>query len=253
MSGGVRPFPVRVAPEVRVARAEAEAGRIQAVRASGAVPEGCGPVPAAPARGAVERVRMREIVPGSAGSVRPAGHWEPGEDRPRDTLRVADVFSVMLARARAAHDAAGAAAGGGTPWQAPFTSGQIAVARRYRWLVERRDAGGMRGISLETRSGGGSPGGADGFLAARLDEAAEIAAMERRVGTGAALAIRRLRPSQRGSRATIPDMGLVAAVCLRQRSIGQVLSDYGWVRSSSNREAARQALAGALDRMIGWR
>ena len=77
--------------------------------------------------------------------------------------------------------------------------------------------------------------------------------MHRQIGTGVAMSVRRVRPSQRGEgRAkNIPNRALVDAVCLGQQTLGAVLKEWGWCNDGHHRKALRAALVAALDRMQG--
>lgn len=210
-----------------------EGERLAVVKAMAAPPDECGDqMPVAPARGRLIAFEAKRMERTTAGNLREVSDgW---------AARVGDVFDLMEARRPKAQRREGAL----------FTASQIEVARDYRALVERLDASGMRGMSLETmRSGAG--GGADGFIAAVLDDAARLRAMQRRIGDGAAMAVRRIRPSARGadSRFAIRDRYLVDAVCLKQLSIVQVLGACGWSTGPCNRRALVQALGAALERM----
>lgn len=220
------------------ARLAAEAARVAAVMRSATPPAVCGPdIPVAPARGPLRLVTPVELVPGSEVRVRPSGYCGPGEAAARAGVILADVFDRMALTARESDG------------PEPFTAGQVAAARRYRDLVERHEAGGVRCSSLEARSGGSGNGG--DVADARLAEAREIEAMQRRVGAGAALVVRRVRPSARGgaARGIITDRALVDQVCLGGRTLSEVLRSHGWSCKGQHREALRTALAGALDRM----
>lgn len=225
----------------RGARAEAfaaldEAARVSFVRGFGAAPEACGPeVPNAPARGAVRLVDFRAAYPvGSGGDVafKPAGFMG------RRTMTVADVFDTMAAQAARKRRAFG------------LTASQVAMARTYRGLVERHAAGAVRCSSIEAMPSGGR-GDAAGFTDARLESARRIDRLRRRVGSGCGLAVRRVRPSDRGARSSIPDLDLVNRVCLADQDISAVLRAYGWSVKGQTVQAATAALALALDRMIG--
>ncbi len=49
-----------------------------------------------------------------------------------------------------------------------------------------------------------------------------------RVGTGTAMAVRKIRPPKRGSRVKITDRRLVDMVCLEDKPISAVLRAHGW-------------------------
>lgn len=205
-----------------------------------APPEACGPeIPAAPARGACRVFTMRQVRPGTRNTIEDTGYQGPGEVQPRKAVCAADVFDRMEARARAAKK------------PAPFTPGQIAVARLYRTLVERHGAGAIKLSSLEGRTGG-SGRGVD-VTDLRLDEARKIAVLRRRIGDGAAMVVRRVRPSARGAGASvILDRRLVDAVCLEDMDLGAVLAAHGWSKQGCRLEMLRAALGASLDRMQGY-
>lgn len=193
--------------------------------------------PVAPARGAKQLVAEYELLPG--GTRRYLGsHWVD-----------ADVFTSMCRDAYIRHVKA---AGNDAAFCEPFTPGQMAVARRYRDLAERHAAGGMKCASLEARGGGGSGQGGD-FMDAYLAEGRELSMIQRRIGTGQAMALRRIRPSVRGSKAAIMDRRLVDMVCIEGADLSAVLRAHGWSVDGKNRSVLRVALAAALDRMQGYR
>jgi hypothetical protein len=207
--------------------------RLAVVKAVAAPPEVCGDqMPVAPGRGPLIAFEAKRMEVTTAGNLREVSDgW---------AARVGDVFDLMESRRPKAQRRAGPL----------FHPSLVEVARDYRALVEKLAASGMRGMSLETmRSGAG--GGTDGFLAAVMDDAARLRAMRRRIGAGVAIEVRRVRPSARGgdSRRGIRDRYLVDEVCLRQRSIVQVLAACGWSHSPSNCKALALALAAALERM----
>jgi hypothetical protein len=210
--------------------------RLAEVRALGFVPAEVGPeIPTAPARGPVRMVDMMASYPkGDDGlEVKPAGFLG------RKTLRLADSFDVMAAKA-ARHKK-----------PAPFTSAQVAMGRFYRDLVERHESAGVKCSSLESlsqRSGGGS--GSD-YMDAVLRDRDQIGALRKRIGVGSAMVVRRIRPSGRGSRTSITDRRLVDIVCLEDGTITDVLRTHGWANDAKLRVALCKALAEVLDRMMG--
>lgn len=223
--------------DVKASYADQERLRLAAILAAAAVPAECGGrIIAAPARGAFKVEPQTQLLPQGADDWAQAdagfAGWRP--------IRAVDVFDVML-RAAVRADL-----------PAPFTPGQVAIGRRYRDLTEKHAAGGIKCSDLIGRVGGGSGGD---FMDVFLAEGAELAAMQRRVGTGAALSVRRVRPSVRGGagRRNIPDRALVDMVCLGGRGVGDVLRAHGWAVKGDTRKAVTEALCGALDRMIGYR
>lgn len=227
-----------------VFRARMEQAEIAGIKAAAAIPARCGPeIAAAPARGGFVVFTPREMVPGSTQRQRHAGFAG------RDTLRHADVFDRMEADARRRHKAAGGADAG---FVAPFGHGQVAIARRYRDLVERHAGAGFRCASVEAGHGGGAGGE---FIDAFVAEGIEIERIRQRIGRGVAMQLRRVRLSARGrrSRGLISDRALVDRVCLSDETPSAVLRAFGWEPKGPAREALRQALAAALDRMQGYR
>ena len=212
-----------------------EQKRISLVMGLAAVPHDCGPeIPVAPARGVFRKVHTRAMYPsGKDGYVlKDAGHMG------RATMVVADIFDVMAAQAARRRA------------PAPFRPDQVEMARRYRNLVEKHNASGVGCSSVEAVRGGGSSGGTS-FMDALLSDAHRIRVWRARVGTGAALAVRRIRPSDRGTRRTILDIDMVDMVCIEDCSLDKVLARHGWCINGKTRAALREAMSGALDRMLG--
>lgn len=221
---------------MREARA-VEAARLRAVLDRAVPPPAMAAAPVAPARGPMQLVVDRVDTDN--------GYYLHSEVSL--FWRGMDQLSIMCRQAYLAHEARDV----GAPFVPPFTPGQIAMGQHYAALVERHDGAGVKCASLEGRGGGGGNGG--GFADAYLAEGREIAAIRRRIGDGVALAVRRIRPSDRGSRAGITDRRLVDMVCLAGADLTAVLRAHGWVKSTANLQAVRGALVAALDRMQGYR
>lgn len=199
-----------------------EGERVARVREAGGFPEGCGPAPSvAPARGALRVSEMKAVYPKGEDQFEVKSSGFAG----RRTAQVADVFDLMAARGSRS-----------------LSVSQVAVARFYRDLKERHAAGGMRCVSLEAMPSG-SGGGSGEFIDAFVAEGRQIAAMERRIGDGVALA------AVRGSGGSITDADLVAMVCLRQMTFGACLRARGWSSFGGHRAALAEALGASLDRM----
>lgn len=227
-----------------------EVERLALILRAGRVPGRCGPAyPVAPARGLYEVVDFEELVPGTDTRTRATGHRERDEPRARSTVRVGDAFTLMEEQARRS------AARRGTAFVAPFTPGQVEAGRLYAGLVQRLASSGLSCVSVEALAGRGGGKGGD-VSEARLDDARRLSAMRRRIGPGVALSIRRLRPSARAggaARRLIRTIELVDAVCCAGQSLSAVLAAHGWAVKGETRDAARQALAEALDRVNGYR
>lgn len=218
-----------------LARKADEAARVASVKARGFVPDAVGPeIPEAPARGPVRVIDVVGLYPdGERGFVpKPAGF------RGRKTLVRADGFDLMARKAK------------GHKRPAPFTSSQVAMGRFYRDLTEKHASAGVRCSSLESLSQRGAGGGGD-YMDAVLRDRDRLAQLHRRIGDGAALEVRRHRPSVRGSRLGITDRRLVDLVCLEDATISGVLRKHGWSIKSDLIASLTFALCNALDRMVG--
>lgn len=222
----------------RASAASAEAEAIRKIKARATPPEVCGPeLPVAPAQGRLIPFHPVVVMIDAKGQEQAI---EMGY-RGRAAARVADVFDHMLARQSQAHREA----------HGPlFTPSQVAIGRLYRAMVEDRARGNLRGVDLMGSGGGG--GDHDGWLAAFTDVGAQLAAMRRRVGSGDALPLRRVRPSRRGRRVAIPRLALVDQVCVGQMTLSDVLERAGWGAKGDLRHALRCELQECLDRMQGY-
>ena len=226
--------------KVGAARLLSERARLAAIRARAMPVEGCGPaIPLAPARGPQVAVVPHVIMP----DPKVAGGYKVEQTgwRGFSAAKAADIFDMIERRAVRSGVAS------------PFTKGQVSVARRYRDLVERHEAGGMRCASLEARRGSG-PSGCGEFMDAFIAEGEAIAWLRARIGDGVALAVRRVRPSARGGKGArlITDRVLVDEICLHGQTLDGVLRAHGWGSTGRNMSLLVTALAAALDRMSGY-
>lgn len=227
-------------PENRIA---AEAARLRAAAAACSIPDRCGPdIAPSPARGGFVLARQVELLPVGSDKVEAVHRGYGG----RSAIRAADVFDAMLAAAARAKR------------PAPLTPGQIAIGRRYGYLVELLAADGTKLSSLEASFGSGA--GRD-WMDLRMEYTAELERMRLRLGDEPAMVLRRIRPSQRG-RVLAPGerapyiftrRELIDGICLKGYSIKQVLALFSWQDNGRNAKAALEALSGALDAMIGYR
>lgn len=231
--GGADLKPVAAYLAARAARAEEEAARIEAVKARGQVPSICGDeIPEAPARGPFKVFQPVSLYPTGEDEFQAA----PSGYRGRSAMRCADTFDVMAASAARRKR------------PAPFTPGQVAMGRHYRDLVERHACAGLQCSSIEAvRSGGSGQGGA--FMDAVLRDREEIGRLRRQIGDGAAMLIRRVRPSKRGTRTTIMTRRLVDMICLEDKTATDVLRSHGWSVCGANVSTVQRVLADVLDRM----
>ena len=224
-----------------VLRAEEQA-RLDAIRAASAVPDECGPdIAPAPARGGFVVERQITMVPNGVDrhgldkwAAAPTGFGH------RANVRRADVFDGMHAQAARR--------------KRPMilSPGQVAMGRRYHDLVELLSADGCVLSRLDASRSSGDGGN---WMDRRIELSNELDMLRRRIGSGVAMAVRRVRPSIRGEvqRGPISDRVLVDMVCLKGSTLDQVLRAHGWAIKGDSRKAIGEALAAALDRMIGYR
>lgn len=223
-----------------VARMQDEAARVAETKARGCVPVQCGDaIPVAPARGAFQVFEPMALYQSNDGKMKA----EPNGYRGRSAIRCADVFDVMAAKA-ASHKK-----------PSPFTSEQIAMGRYYRDLVERHACAGVKCSSIEVVSSGGNGQGGD-FMDAVLRDREEIERLHRRIGNGAAMVVRRIRPSEKNQKRLISDRELVDCVCIEDRTFSEVLRSFGWVSKGQkvpgrHIKSLQSALGLTLDRMTG--
>jgi len=217
-----------------------ESERLAIVRQAGAVPAACGDAaPVAPARGPGRMVDFVAAYPkGDRDTeVKPAGHAG------RRTVVLLDNIEVMRAQARRRGGSFG------------LTDEQVGMARLYATLVQTLAAGAVRCVSLEGQTGGG--GTREGFVDHRLALHRRVESLQARIGPGCSMAVRRVRPCARGAtgtaRVNITDRAVVDMVCLHGLTLSDVLARHGWSVKGDTVRAATQALADALDRMIGPR
>lgn len=225
----------------RAALAEDQA-RLDAVWSACAIPDECGPdIAPAPARGGFVVEQQFRMVPNGV-DTRGLDKWAvalTGHGH-RSTVRAADVFDRMIANSLRCKR------------PCPLTAGQISMGRRYAALVELAGADGTKVQRLDASLAGGD---GMGWMDRHLDIARELTILRNRIGAGMAMSVRRIRPSDRGEtrRGPIMDRTLIDMVCLRDKSLEQVLLAHGWEKNARTHKALIAALSDALDRMIGYR
>jgi hypothetical protein len=138
---------------------------------------------------------------------------------------------------------------------APYTPGQIDVGREYRDLFDRCASSGLKLSQIGGTGGGG--GGAGGVSEAMLADMQQLRRLQRRIGTGTAMAVRRVRPSRRGGTVERParnitDQRLVHLFCVDGETLSGVLTAHGWSDRGQSKTILHRALCAALDRMRGY-
>lgn len=232
---------VAVAMDVRTL---GEQARIDGVKALGAVPDGCSPeIPMAPARGPVRAFTPMKLYPKGEDEweLKPSGHIGP-DGQPFKSIQRADAFDLMTHRARLAHK------GKKAEFIPPFTPAQVTMGRHYRNLWERHASAGVRCSSVEALRGGGS-GSDGGFIDAVLRDRDQIKRIRGRIGDGFALEVK--RQGKASKRSGITDRRLVDMVCLEEKTLAEVLRAHGWAKRGGNVTILQEALAEALNRMMG--
>jgi hypothetical protein len=246
-------------------RLKAEAEGITHLKAQAMPPADCGSdIIAAPGRGPMMRFRPRRV------EMTPSGPRSRHDGyQMRSGARIADAFDLMTLNCHRAYERQCAIArsqGKAIPaYRAPFTVGQVEIGREYAALAERCSAAGVKCASLEALRQASSGGG--DREEAILADFQRLRYFERRIGDGLAKAVRRIRPGRPTTkeeaaakrvtvsrqRRAIFDQALVDGVCIGGMSLTDVLKAYGWGVDQKAREALRQSLCAALDRMQGFK
>lgn len=214
----------------RLAQADAA---VQMRLAEATPPPEMGQAPVAPARGP-QRLEINWVV-GVGGSRRRDGaHW-------RDLCQL----EVMSIQAQQRH----AAKAGDAPFVAPFTPGQIAVARDYRSIVEWREGSGIKCSSLE---GGRVGGGQSGlYIDSFVERGRWLAQLQARIGTEVIMDVRR-HMDRGNARRAITARAAVDALVLAGKDLSAILTAHGWTAKGDHRKVLRQGVCAALDRMQGY-
>ena len=199
----------------------------------GFAPVECGPdvIRIAPARGRVETFQPNVLLPDGKGGMK---HVAMGY-RDRSAMRQRDVFDVMADQAQRA---------GG---RAPFSPVEVGAGRDYRTLVERLSGAGYKGSAVFDDSRGG--GGKVDVMDAHLQDVERLHRMQRAIGGGSALSVRRVRPSTRAGRIEVGTRVLCDMVCLADSPLSAILQAHGWQKSSKATATLRDALSAALTRL----
>lgn len=209
--------------------------------------------PVAPARGTMRLVENWMIQPG--GTRRSDGaHWiEPS------ALDVENLFARQRGGAQAVDQAEERAGRSGRSASDDereaavrrvelFTPGQVAIAERYRALVEWRAGSAIKCARLD-----GGKGGADGrdYIDGFLAAGDELARMQAAIGDEVILSPRR-HMDRNNARGPVTVRMAVDAVALKGWTISRLLAKHGWAAKGVTRKAVRDAIRGALDRMQGY-
>lgn len=226
--------------ERREATLRAEAQRIAEAKALGHVPPECGDaIPHAPARGPVRTFEPIARYPdGTDGYVlKPSGY------RGRKALHIADQFD----QARVSAQRAARSKHQNAIIDLPFTKQQENIGRLYRDLSINLSS---RGFSLSSLAGvRSSSSGQRDFMERYADDLRHLQRLHARIGRGCALPVRRLRPSERGTKRGIMDRDLIDLFCIHDKPVSQILKVHGWKANGRTRATLIAALRIILDRM----
>ncbi len=204
---------------------------VAAVKAAATPPETASPnIIAAPARGPALVAPQFETVQTPSGP-RTRKATQDGFH----PVRAADAFDRMALQ----HKRAGGKS-------ALFTVAQVEAGRAYAALAERVASEGIRCSSLEVRagSGAGSTGGRD-WIDGVIGRSDRLERMQAAIGYGLAME----PEADGGKRTAIRVRELVDAVCIKGKSLGQVLDAHGGAARGQSWAMLQQALADALDRL----
>ncbi|GHC12610.1 hypothetical protein GCM10007291_07350 [Gemmobacter nanjingensis] len=173
---------------------------------------------------------------------------ERGGTRRRDGSHWRDMcqLEVMVAQAAQRHLDKGLDP---AAFVAPFTPGQIAVARDYRALVEWRNGSAMKCASLEAGRGSGQGGL---FIDTFIGQGDWLADLRHRVGDVVILDIRR-QMDRGNARRKVTALAALDAVVIEGLDLSAVLARYRWAVKGQTRATLRAGLRAALDRMQGYR
>ena len=141
----------------------------------------------------------------------------------------------------------------------PFTAGQVGAARDYRALHERVQTAGVKCSKVFDVQMGGQ--GDFDFMTAYMRDTERLARLQDAIGSVIAKSMKRVRPdtAQRvvisddtflpADKSIITVRALVDGVCVKERSLSDILKRYGWSVTGKNRKVLQVALCAALDRM----
>ena len=200
--------------------------------AAAQIPEECSAqIMPAPARGPLKPWTELTHIPQGSGWVAVEAPYRSGKP---GMLR--DVFDDMTDQAMRR---------GGT---APFTAAQVGAARDYAALFERVQAAGVK-CSQAFEPGPKGSGKVD-FMDAYMRDKERLRQMTQAIGRDVVLSPRD-HALARGQRRAIRTDDLVLQVCIGGRALSQLLRAYGWQPTTRRIKALREALCGALERMMG--
>jgi len=141
----------------------------------------------------------------------------------------------------------------------PFTTGQVGAARDYRALHERVQTAGVKCSKVFDVQMGGQ--GDFDFMTAYMRDTERLARLQDAIGSVIAKSMKRVRPDT-AQRVVISDdtflpadkriitvRALVDGVCVKERSLSDILKRYGWSVTGKNRKVLQVELCAALDRM----
>lgn len=221
-------------------RLKAEQGRLRAMMDRAEPPQAMRAAPVAPARGVMQLVPDYEIAPG--GTRRVAGaHWV--EPSPLD-VQNAHAVEAALARDPEA-----------VPAKAEvFSPGQVAMAARYRALVEWLAGSGMKCSRLDGGSGKILNRTTDMYPQGYSDKRTEVEKLHAAIGDGVILQVTRRNRGELRDKARRPltVRAAVDGMVLDGLTLSRLITRHGWAANGEARRQVRDAIRAALDRMQGY-
>ncbi len=211
-----------------------ERARVEAIKRASVPPAAMRAAPDAPARGVMMLVPNYEILPGGTRRQDGARWLQPM------VLDVENLRSVEAARKRDADVPRTKAE--------VFTPGQIAMAARYRDLVEWIAAAGFKCSRLERGVGGRA---SNDYMETYGTRTSELVALRSAIGDGVILEVTRRNRGELRDRARKPltVRAAVDGMILDGLTLSRVITRHGWAAKWDVRRQVRDAIRGALNRM----
>lgn len=239
--------------ETAEARRAGEGERLAAMLHAALPPVEMRAAPVAPARGTMRLVENWTVQPGGTRR-RDGGHWitpsalDVENVQARKKRGVAAVERAEERAERRGQDLTEDGREAALRQVDLFTPSQIAMAARYRALVEWRDGSAVKCASLEAGRGGAS---GRGYMDQFLDAGAELARIVAAIGADVCLSPRR-HMDRNNARGPLTVRQAVDGVVLKGMTISALLKRHGWDANVKTRRAVRDAIRGALDRAQGY-
>lgn len=257
MNDKAKGFDLRLEP-IRDARAgqerlAGEAERLSRMLADATPPSAMRAAPVAPARGTMRLVDNWEVQAGGTRRLDGSRWLAPSSLDIENSFARKRGGAVAVERAEERAERRGQALTGEDEEAALrrvdlFTPGQVAMADRYRALVEWRAGSAIKCASLEAGRGGAS--GRD-YIDSFIDAGEELDWLVAAIGAEVCLSPRR-HMDRDNARGPLTVRQAVDGVILSGLTISALLKRHGWAAKGQTRKTVKDAIRGALDRMQGY-